>query len=98
MAYFAKINNNIVEQVISISNDIASDPWPAGETAGQDYINTVLGLPGTWLQTSYNSNFRRFYAGIGYSYISDADEFRPPAPSEGVWTWDDAQGQWTEQQ
>ena len=97
MSHFAKVNNNKVEQVIVISNDIATDPWPTGEAAGQQYISTVLGLPGTWIQTSYNNNFRRFYAGIGYDYLPEVDEFRPPQPQEGAWTWDNDQGRWTQQ-
>jgi len=48
MAHFANIDeNNIVTNVIVIHNDY--------ETNGKDYINNVLGLSGTWIQTSYHS-------------------------------------------
>jgi hypothetical protein len=48
MAHFAHIDeNNIVTQVISIHNDY--------EVNGQDYINNILGLSGTWIQTSYSA-------------------------------------------
>lgn len=69
MAHFAKMNGNIVEQVIVVSNDDAPT-----EAAGQAFI-TSIGLDGVWLQTSYNNNFRGRYAGIGYTYDAELDEF-----------------------
>jgi len=45
----------------------------------------VLGLSGTWLQTSYNGNFRGVYAGSGYTYDPVLDEFvAPPEPEPPV--------------
>jgi hypothetical protein len=82
MAYFAKINNNVVEQVIVISNDRCPDPAPTNESLGQAFIRDVLKLEGVWLQTSYNNNFRGTYAGIGYTYDSDQDQFIPPVLEE----------------
>jgi len=58
MAHFAKVNkDNIVEQVIVVSNDVEKD--------GQKFINKTLKLDGTWIQTSYSGSFRGKYAGIG---------------------------------
>ena len=84
MAHFARLdNNNIVRQVIVISDDVAPDPAPDNEQQGQAFIADVLGLSGTWLQTSYNGNFRGVYAGVGYTYDPDLDEFvSPPEPSD----------------
>jgi hypothetical protein len=69
MAHFAEIENNIVTRVLVVSND--------QEHRGQDFLANELGLGGTWIQTSYNSNFRKHYAGIGYSYDSELDAFIP---------------------
>ena len=78
MAHFAQIdNNNTVTQVIVVSNDDAPGDFPDSEPAGQAFIAN-LGLEGTWLQTSYNNNFRGHYAGIGYTYDPELDEFVPP--------------------
>jgi hypothetical protein len=33
-----------------------------------------------WKQTSYNSSFRKNYAGIGYTYDPQNDAFIPPKP------------------
>lgn len=66
MAHFAQINNdNVVLRVINVANDdCGGGDFPASEPIGQAFIAS-LGIPGTWLQTSYNANFRGKYAGIG---------------------------------
>jgi hypothetical protein len=65
MAHFAKVFNGVVQQVIVVANsDCAGGSLPESETAGQAFIAS-LGLDGEWIQTSYNNNFRGFYAGIG---------------------------------
>jgi len=85
MAHFAKINDhNIVEQVIVIGDDVAPDPAPDNELAGQAFISDVLGLSGTWLQTSYNGNFRGHYAGVGYTYDQHRDAFIAPEPPDAI--------------
>jgi len=83
MAHFARIDNNVVRRVIVISDDRAPDPAPDNEQQGQAFIADVLGLAGEWKQTSYNGNFRGRYAGLGYTYDPDLDEFvAPPEPSD----------------
>jgi hypothetical protein len=63
MAHYAKVNNDgIVEEVL------VADP---------DYIST-LDESFRWIQTSYNSNFRKNYAGIGYTYDRVRNAFIPP--------------------
>jgi hypothetical protein len=85
MAHFARVNDdNIVQQVIVISDDVAPDPAPDNESAGQTFIANVLGLSGTWLQTSYNGNFRGVYAGSGYTYDPVLDEFVAPSKPDVV--------------
>jgi hypothetical protein len=54
---------------------------PESEPIGQAFIAS-LGLTGLWLQTSYHANFRAYYAGIGYTYDADLNEFVPPPPIE----------------
>lgn len=82
MAHFARIDNNIVREVIVISDNDCPDPAPDNEASGQSFIADVLGLAGTWKQTSYNGNFRGVYAGIGYTYDQTIDEFVPPPDPE----------------
>jgi hypothetical protein len=78
MAHFAKVENNIVDQVIVVSNDDCNNlEFPESEPVGQAFIAS-LGLSGEWLQTSYNANFRGVYAGVGYTYDEDSDCFVAP--------------------
>jgi hypothetical protein len=73
MAHFAKVNkDNIVEQVIVVSNDVEKD--------GQKFINKTLKLDGTWIQTSYSGSFRGKYAGIGDIYDPVNDLFYSETP------------------
>ena len=86
MAYFAQLDdNNVVLQVISINNSVVGEPeksFPETEPAGVEFITGTLGLTGTWKQTSYNNNFRGRYAGIGYTYDAELDEFVAPQAEE----------------
>jgi hypothetical protein len=76
MSHFAKLDNNIVTEVI---------------VAEQDFIDSgVVGDSSLWVQTSYNTYgnvhklggtpFRKNYAGIGYTYDSTRDAFIAPKP------------------
>ena len=80
MAHFAKIDeNNIVTQVVVVDNKDTSDAEGVEkEHIGAAYLEKILG--GNWKQTSYNGNFRKNYAGIGYTYRADIDAFVPPKP------------------
>ena len=76
MAHFAKLGvGNIVEQVIVISNDVATT-----EQAGSDFINKLYNTRDVWKQTSYNGNIRKNFAGVGYHYDQARDAFIPPKP------------------
>jgi hypothetical protein len=77
MAHFAELdNNNVVLRVVVVGNDcVPSDEHVDGETW---CINFFKG--GTWKQTSYNSNFRKQYAGIGYTYDAAKNKFISPQP------------------
>lgn len=78
MAHFAKVENSVVQNVIVVANSDCGDlEFPDSEPVGQAFLAS-LGLEGTWLQTSYNNNFRGAYAGIGYSYDEEADIFVAP--------------------
>lgn len=75
MAHFAQISENIVTDVIVIANDNCDNlPFPESEPIGQAFIAS-LGINGTWLQTSYNGNFRGLYAGIDYTFDPELGEY-----------------------
>ena len=81
MAHFAKISaDKTVEQVIVVANvDCNNQEFPSSETIGQSFIAS-LNLDGEWKQTSYNANFRKQYAGVGYAYDAVKDQFVAPQP------------------
>ena len=75
MAHFAEIDEtNTVVRVLVVPNE--------QEENGQDYLANVIGLGGTWIQTSYNAKIRYNYAGVGYIYDPIDDAFIPPIPCE----------------
>ena len=86
MAHFAKIENDIVQQVIVVSNDdCGGGEFPESEPIGQAFIAS-LGLAGEWLQCSYHNNFRGCWASAGFTFDANAGEYgefvAPPIPDE----------------
>tara|TARA_Y100000310_G_scaffold179122_1_gene179103 strand:+ start:103 stop:486 length:384 start_codon:yes stop_codon:yes gene_type:complete len=75
MAHFAKIEDGIVVNVVVVGNDdITDENGDEQESLGQAFLNNLLG-EGTWVQTSYNHNFRKQFAGKGMTYDADKDKF-----------------------
>jgi hypothetical protein len=71
MSHFAEIDkNNTVLRVLVGDNNAPNE--------GYDWF--VENLGGRWVQTSYNSNFRKNFAGIGFTYDEDRDAFISPKP------------------
>lgn len=71
MAHFAEIDsNNKVLRVLVVDN--------SQEHRGEEFLAVDCGLGGRWIQTSYNSNFRGIFAGIGSTYDPIKDEFIAP--------------------
>ena len=95
MAHFAQLDeNNVVTQVIVVSNDDTSDSnGTEVESIGVAFCQKLLGADTNWKQTSYNSNMRVRYAGIGYSYNAELDAFVPPQPYAS-WTLDSGTADW----
>ena len=86
MANFALIKESIVIAVIVIDNEVINNNGIEVEQLGVDFIDS-LNIKGiynydTIKQTSYNSNFRNVYAGIGFTYDSVNDVFIAPQPYE----------------
>jgi hypothetical protein len=66
MSHFAKLDNNVVTEVI---------------VSEQDFINSgAVGDSFLWVQTSYNGNFRKNYASVGGTYDKAKDAFIAPKP------------------
>jgi hypothetical protein len=81
MAHFAQLDdNNKVTQVVVLANEFITDEsGNEVEALGVGFLAGLIG--GVWKQTSYHANFRGVYAGIGFTYDADLDEFvAPPQP------------------
>ncbi len=81
MAHFAKIGlNNKVINVVSVHNNELKDAnGVEQEVLGVQFLEGTTGWA-LWKQTSYNANFRKHFAGIGYTYDEDKDAFIAPKP------------------
>ena len=85
MAHWAELDdtNKVLRVLVGDNND------PAGDEGYQWLIDN---LGGTWVKTSYNSNIRYNFAGIGYTYDPIDDAFIAPQPYPS-WTLD-SKKQW----
>ncbi len=94
MAHFAQIDdNNVVIRVIVVDNKELIDPHSGeeDEILGVAFCKKLFG--GKWIQTSYNGNFRKHYAGIGYTYNAEVDAFVPPKLFES-WIFNEKDISW----
>jgi hypothetical protein len=66
-------------QVIVVHNNELIDNGVESEAKGIAFCQSLF-PDTTWIQTSYNGNFRKNYAGIGYSYDLIRDAFIPQKP------------------
>jgi hypothetical protein len=82
MAHFAKLDdNNVVLEINVVSNDTLDNlPYPQSEPKGIVFLANWSGGHTNWKQTSYNASFRKFYAGVGYTYDFVLDAFIAPKP------------------
>jgi hypothetical protein len=93
MAHFAQLDeNNVVLQVIVVHNNELFDNGVESEVKGIAFCQSLF--PDTrWVQTSYNGNFRKNYAGVGSVYIAEGDIFSAPPPYPS-WLLDKNTGEW----
>ena len=95
MAHFAKIGlNNKVINVVSVhNNELLDANGVEQEVLGCQFLEGITGWA-VWKQTSYNANFRKHFAGIGYTYDEGRDAFIAPKPfnswvlNEETCNWD----------
>jgi hypothetical protein len=78
MAHFAEILDGVVQRVVVVHDN--------DEANGAQFCHDLFG--GEWLQTSYNGNMRKQFAGVGFTYDEVRDEFVQPQPYPS-WTLDE---------
>ena len=91
MAHFAELNSsNEVLRVIVVSNDDVNANGGDQHADAETFVTTIVphstgGV--AWKQCSYNHNFRKQYAGKGYTYNPSKDKFIADKPYPS-WTLD----------
>lgn len=82
MAHFAQLDEaGVVTQVIVVhNNELLDENGVESEAKGIAFCQSLFGANTRWLQTSYNGNFRKNYAGIDYRYDEARNAFIPPQP------------------
>ena len=94
MAHFALIKDTIVQQVIVVGNaDLTNNEGNEQEALGVAFCHSLFGTDGTWMQTSYNGNIRKNFAGIGDTYDLTRDAFIAPKPYAS-WVLNETTCQW----
>ena len=91
MAHFARLEDNTVTEVIVVHNNELLVDGVESEAKGIEFCQSLFG--GEWIQTSYNGNIRKNFAGIGMTYdeVRDAFIFPKPFPS---WTLNEETLEW----
>ena len=95
MAHFAELESKtdptgftsdthlVVKRVVVVGNDVEANGGKLEDNDmhvdGETWCVNFFG-GGTWKQTSYNNNFRKQYAGIGYVYNASKNKFLIPQP------------------
>ncbi len=97
MAHYALLNkDNIVVQVITgVDENITQTDVDGSQVGGSTEAWEEFYSSRPWFsglkckRTSYNGNFRKNFAGIGYTYDEEKDAFIPPMPNypEGSTWW-----------
>ena len=94
MAHFAVIDSdNAVIRVHVLNNEVIMKDGEEDEATGVEFLQNLHNNTDTHIQTSYNSNFRKNYAGIGYTYDETRDAFMIPQPYPS-WILDEDTCQW----
>lgn len=95
MAHFAKLDeNNVVTDIVVVANEVIIDEnGVEQEQLGIDFLKGLHGQDTTWVQTSYNYNFRCRYAMIGGTYNPTHDIFIVPKIHDS-WTLNTTTGEW----
>jgi len=84
MAHYAEldINNKVIRVLTACNQDILNNGGEQSEQAAEHFksLNKFSENGVKWVQTSYNNNFRKQYAGIGYTFDFTKNKFITPQP------------------
>ena len=95
MAHFAQLDgdNKVINVIVVADAIITNSEDEQVEQLGIDFCKATYGNDTNWKQTSYNSNIRKNYAGLGYTYSVEKDAFISPQTHRG-WKLNDETCKW----
>jgi hypothetical protein len=95
MAHFAQLNDidTVIQVIVVHDNGCKDSDGNESEAVGIAFCKSLFGADTRWAQTSYNGNFRKNYAGIGYVYDPQRDAFISPKPFAS-WVLNEETAQW----
>jgi hypothetical protein len=93
MAHFAEIgtDSTVLRVIVVHNNELLDESGVEQEAKGAAFCQSLFG--GAWKQTSYNSSFRKNFAGTGFVYDEARDAFIAPRPYAS-WILDEESCQW----
>ena len=81
MAHFARVNSdNVVIRVHVLNNEVLMKDGEENEQQGVEFLQNLHKTTDRFIQTSYNGNFRKNYAGKWHIYDETRDAFMIPQP------------------
>jgi len=82
MAHFAELNseNKVIRVIVVANEEIIDADGIEREDVGIDFCHKLFGHNTTWVQCSYNHNFRKQFPGNNYTYDLTSDVFIAPKP------------------
>jgi hypothetical protein len=95
MAHFAKIDddNNVLD-ILPVDNEFLEGlEYPEADDIGNNFLNSS-GFFGKWIQTSYNSSFRKNCAVVGGKYDKEKDAFYDLTKPGSDCIWDEENMRW----
>jgi hypothetical protein len=78
MAHFARLEDNVVTQVIVVHNNELLVDGVESEAKGIEFCQSLF--EGEWKQASYNKTIRKNFPYVGFTYDEIRDAFIPPKP------------------
>jgi len=86
MAHFAELDDkDFVLRVIVVNNNELLVNGVENEQKGIDFCKSLFGSNTNWVQTSYNNNFKRKFAGVGSWFDKNKNMFSDP-PTFSSWS------------
>lgn len=95
MAHFAKIDDdgNVLDLLPVDNKFLDGLDYPDADEVGNNFLNSC-GFFGNWIQTSYNSAFRKNCAVVGGKYDKEKDAFYNPEKPSDECVWDEQSMKW----